>query len=129
MKPWLYISVLNYVYLHIHAEPPSLPMNLSVIATDNGSVLLEWNPPRDNGGADITNYHIFINSSEVLRSNVTMAIIILDPEEDCFIQVRAINSAGESDNTSAIFTGIYLLSKLVPYRCQSGHSNTSCRES
>ncbi len=77
-------------------------MNLSVIAADNGSVILEWNPPRDNGGAVITHYQIFINSSEVLRSNVTMAIIVLDLEEDHFIQVRAINCAGESDNASLL---------------------------
>ncbi len=75
-------------------------MNLSVIAADNVSVILEWNPPRDNGGADITHYQIFINSSEVLRSNVTMVVIVLDLEEDQFIQVRATNCAGESDNTS-----------------------------
>ena len=77
-------------------------MNLSVIATDNGSVILEWNPPRDNGGTDIIHYQIFINSSEVLRSNVTMATIVLDLEEDHFIQVRATNCAGESDNASLL---------------------------
>ncbi len=76
-------------------------MNLSVIATDNGSVILEWNPPRDNGGTDIIHYQIFINSSEV-RSNVTMATIVLDLEEDHFIQVRATNCAGESDNASLL---------------------------
>ncbi len=78
-------------------------MNLSVIATtDNGSVILEWNPPRDNGGAEITHYQIFINSSEVLRSKFTMAIIVLELEEDHFIQMRATNSAGESDNASML---------------------------
>ncbi len=77
-------------------------MNLSVIAADNASVILEWNPPRDNGGADITHYQIFINSSEVLRSNVAMVTIVLDLEEDQFIQVRTINCAGESDNTSLL---------------------------
>ena len=85
-----------------HVEPPSLPMNLNATAIDNESVILEWNPPRDNGGADITHYQIFINSSEVLRSNVTMATIVLDFEEDHFIQVRAINCAGESDNASLL---------------------------
>ncbi len=75
-------------------------MNLSVSATDNGSVVLEWNPPKDNGGADITHYQIFINLSEVLRSNVTMATIVLDFGDDHFIQVRAINCAGESDNAA-----------------------------
>ena len=90
------------IYVHIHVEPPSSPMNLSVIATDNVSVILEWNPPRDNGGADITHYQIFINSSEVLRSNVTMVTIALDLEEDQSIQVRATNCAGESDNTSLL---------------------------
>ena len=73
-----------------HVEPPSPPMNLNAIAADNGSVILEWNPPRDNGGADITHYQIFINSSEVLWSNVTMATIVLDLEEEHFIKVRAI---------------------------------------
>ncbi len=85
-----------------YVEPPSPPMNLSVIATENGSVILAWNPPRDNGGADITLYQIFINSSEVLRSNVTIATIVLDIEEDRFIQLRAINCAGESDNASVL---------------------------
>ncbi len=56
-------------------------MSLSVIAANNESVILEWNPPRDNGGTDITHYQIFINSSEVLRSNVTMATIVLDLED------------------------------------------------
>ncbi len=90
------------IYVHIHVEPPSSPMNLSVIATDNVSVILEWNPPRDNGGADITHYQIFINSSEVLWSNVTMATIVIDLEEEHFVQVRATNCAGESDNASLL---------------------------
>ncbi len=85
-----------------HVEPPSPPMNLNAIAANNGSVILEWNPPRNNGGADITHYQIFINSSEVLRSNVAMATTVLDIEEDHFIQLRAINCAGESDNASLL---------------------------
>ena len=89
-----------------HVGPPSPPMNISVIVSDNGSAKLEWNPPRNNGGADMTLYQIFINSSEVLRSNVTMATIVLDLEEDHFIQMRAINCAGESDNTS-VLVGTY----------------------
>ncbi len=92
----------------MYVEPPPSPMNLSVIAADNGSVILEWNPPRDNSGADITHYQIFINSSEVLRSNVTMATILLDLEGDHLIQdlVRAINCAGESE----IFLQVQVLS-------------------
>ncbi len=97
---------LHAVAIAALPHPSSPPFNLSY-ATDssaagNESVILEWNPPRDNGGADITNYQIFINSSEVLRSNVTMATIILDLEEDHFVQVRAINCAGESDNASLL---------------------------
>ncbi len=38
---------------------------------------------------------------------VTLLLSTSDELEDRFIQVRAINCAGESDNTSAIFTGIY----------------------
>ncbi len=83
--------------------PPVPPFNLSYTsAIGNVSVILEWNPPRDNGGADITHYQIFINSSEVLKSNVTIVIIVLDLEEYYFIQVRAINCAGESDNASLL---------------------------
>ncbi len=88
-------------------------VNLSIITSDNGSVILEWNPPRDNGGADITHYQIFINSSEVLRSNVTMATIVFDLEEDHFIQVRATNCAGESGNASLLVgtcAGVYYYS-------------------
>ncbi len=76
------------------------------VTTYNVSVILEWNPPRDNGGADITHYQIFIKSSEILLgSNFTTATIILDLEGDHFIQVRAINCAGKSDNASIIFPG------------------------
>ncbi len=65
-------------------------------------MILEWNSPRDNGEVDITLYQIFINSFEVLRSNVTMATVVLDLEEDHFVQVRATNCAGESDNASLL---------------------------
>ncbi len=37
----------------MYVEPPLPPMNLSVIVTIINiyeSVILEWNPPRDNGG-------------------------------------------------------------------------------
>ena len=98
---------INYYY---SIESPSPPKNITTmrsIANDNVSVILEWNPPSDNGGAPITNYQLFINASEVLRSNVTMVTIVLDLEEDYLIQVRAINCAGESDNASlSIFTGM-----------------------
>ena len=99
----------------MHAGSPSSPTNLTFLIlneSDNSmSVRLQWDPPLNNGGAPITGYQIFINSSEdVLVSSDTEATIILNSTGVYFIQIRAINCIGISPNLSVLIniTGIYI---------------------
>ena len=67
-------------------------------------IRLQWDPPLNNGGAAITDYQIFVNSSKVLHqvaSNDTEATIILNSTGEYFIQIRAINCIGVGPSISA----------------------------
>ena len=78
-------------------------------------VRLQWDPPLDDGGAAITSYQIFVNSSdsEVLYQVVSNeATIVLNSTGEYFIQIRAINCIGVSSNSIPItftITGIYII--------------------
>ena len=76
---------------------------------------LEWSPPLDDGGASITSYHIFVD--QVYMENATIG---LNSAGEHLVQVRAVNSAGYSDNVSLSintdFTGNYH-SKLYARDC------------
>ena len=67
-------------------------------------------PPLDDGGAAITGYQIFVNSSkvsEVLRqvvSNNTDATIVLNSTGEYFIQIRAVNCIGVGPNLSVLIS-------------------------
>ena len=71
---------------------------------------LQWDPPLDDGGAAITGYQIFINSSEVSEvlhqvvSNNTDAAIVLNSTGKYFIQIRAVNCIGVSPNLSVLIS-------------------------
>ena len=77
-------------------------------------IQLQWDPPLDDGGAAITDYQIFINSSEVLHqvvSNDTEATVALNSTGEYFIQIRAVNciGVGPSISTNVDITGELLL--------------------
>ena len=78
------------------------------------TVRLQWDPPLDDGGAAITDYQIFVNSSEVLDqvvSNDTDASIVLNSTGEYFIEIRATNCIGVSSYSVPInitITGIYI---------------------
>ena len=71
---------------------------------------LQWDLPLDDGGAAITGYQIFVNSSkvsEVLRqvvSNNTDAAFVLNSTGKYFIQIRAVNCIGVSPNLSVLIS-------------------------
>ena len=87
---------------------------------NSGRIRLQWDPPLDNGGAAISGYQIFINSSEVLHqvvSNDTDASIVLNSTGEYFIQIRAVNCIGVSPNisTSVDIIGELLLIRDISY--------------
>ena len=112
-KPYRTCNIIPYY----PAGSPSFCRNLTFASSDyNNSVRiqLQWDPPLDNGGAAITDYQIFVNSSEVLHqvvSNDTDASIVLNSTGEYFIQIRAINciGAGPSISASVDITGELLL--------------------
>ena len=104
----------------MHPGSPSSPTNFTFLIlneSDNSmSVRLQWDPPLDNGGAPITGYQIFINSSEDVLdvSTDTEATIVLNSTGKYFIQIRAINCIGVSPNLSVSIniTGIAIHSQI-----------------
>ena len=62
---------------------------------------LEWSPPEDDGGANITSYQVFVDNSLQVTSTDTVAIIELNPTGEHLVQVRAGNCAGYGTNLVA----------------------------
>ena len=48
---------------------PGAPLNIKLSDISQGKMQLSWQPPKDNGGADITNYVIEVKSSNDLGWN------------------------------------------------------------
>ena len=88
-------------------------MNLNFNLLNGTSVRFQWGPPLDNGGAPITGYQIFINSSEdVLATHE--ATIVLNSTGKYFIHIRAVNCIGVGPSLSVLIniTGIAIHSQI-----------------
>ena len=88
---------------------PSAPTSLSVTTTRT-TAILTWTAPTDDGGTPITEYQYrFIAGStaggtwtDTNSTAVTVTISSLDPSTEYTFQVRAVNSVGNSDASSAV---------------------------
>lgn len=76
-------------------EPPSIPVNLKVVAGQN-SLTLSWDPATDN--IAVSGYNVFINSIGSKTSGTSYAFQNLSPGTVYHLAVSAYDAAG---NTSA----------------------------
>ena len=82
---------------------PSPPQNLRHTITDTATVRLDWDPPLNEGGAAITNYLIFVNTSQQVVSADTATTLTLN---STVIEVLAMNACGFLGNASSEIVGI-----------------------
>ena len=85
---------------------PPPPTNLRVVYTNTtGNAQISWTPPTNQGGADITSYKIYSNSSgsAIIASTATTSITVngFTYGTPYTFTATAINSVGESLNRSA----------------------------
>ena len=86
------------------ADPPGAPKNLMATANGSTQIDLSWEPPDDDGGADITAYRIWFSVTNgqtwsLLEGSTgsdatTWSDMNLDPATTRHYQVAAINRAG-----------------------------------
>ena len=86
--------------MYIDTGVPSPPTNL--VASTSDTMRLQWSPPMDDGGANVTGYIIFVeNMTETWNS--TVASIELNITAGTFlVHVKAVNCAGYSDSASML---------------------------
>ena len=79
--------------------PPSAPRNLTAVVGD-GQVVLSWDAPESDGGAEITDYEYRINGRNPWIStgstNTTHTVTGLVNGTEYTFQVRAVNRVGKS---------------------------------
>ncbi len=94
---------------------PGAPENLSAEITESLSVMLKWNPPADNGGAEITEYKIYKGTEsgkeEFLKSVSDTQFEDKEVEEGktYYYYVTAVNSAGEGEKSEEVSITVSLL--------------------
>ena len=50
------ILCCNTIFAHLSLETPDAPRNLEVMEVTHNSITVEWQPPRNDGGARVTGY-------------------------------------------------------------------------
>ncbi len=88
---------------------PTPPINLMVLSGD-GYVKLSWDPPLDNGGANITEYRVYRGPSSTHLSLLSSTSSTYYNDSDVengiryFYYVTAVNPKGESDPSNIVST-------------------------
>ena len=91
-------------------------MTSSNCSDSSAVVRLQWDSPFDDGGAAITGYQIFVNSSlHQMVSNDTEATIVLNFIGEYFIQIRAINCIGVGHNLSTRINITGIIARILVY--------------
>lgn len=94
------LSVPSAVTLIVAATTPDAPLNLRVTRGD-GSAIVTWDPPDDDGGAPITGYTITVQPGDrtitVDATTHTLTINDLDPDTDYTFSITAHNDAGSTN--------------------------------
>ena len=80
-------------------SPPGAPTNLTAVVGD-GQIVLSWDAPASDGGAEITDYEYRINGSgpwiPIGSTDTTHTVTGLDNGTEYTFQVRAVNRIGKS---------------------------------
>ena len=109
-------SGLSNPLVVLAAIVPTAPYNLTVVSTDTGSVLLEWNPPLDTRGSVLTGFYVYYgklvslatdttawSKTAIISHSVTQYNLIgLDQDEEYRIKMTAENVRGESEFSDSL---------------------------
>ena len=104
-----YSSATATISRQVNPTVADPPFGLSGTSVENTGISLSWSEPLVKGGAPITGYAIYVapaGSSFSLHTTVTTTSTILTtltPGVQYTIQVKAVNSAGESLPTSDLY--------------------------
>ena len=83
---------------------PSPPTNLQQQSLNSSAdsnyfyLRLEWDPPEDYGGVNITNYQVFVDNFLQVTTPDTVAIVELNSTGEHLVQVRAGSCVGYGAN-------------------------------
>ena len=116
-----------------YADRPSAPEGpLNVTGVSQDSVTLAWQPPKDNGGAEITGYILEKREADQFRwsrvsstlSSPRYAVTGLQDGRSYHFRVRAVNKYGESE---PLETEAAVLVKSAFGKCDFlAHTCTAC---
>jgi len=98
----------GHLYAFGATNLPTAPQNLPAVA-GNGSVVLRWSPPADDGGTPITGYRIFrgnISGGEVYEIGVGASTYYNDTGltkgRTYYYKISAVNSVGEGPRSNEV---------------------------
>ena len=99
-------------FFNILVDPPSPPIIIDVPSSQQRSaesviVTIEWNPPVNNGEADIHNYTVSVSPSTQLSATVvtsTNVTVTAEYNVNYTLSIVATNCAGNSDPAVYMFS-------------------------
>lgn len=99
------------MYVMLFTTEPNPPDQVTTTQTTCNSVTVNWNPPKHNGNAEITQYRVLVyNDSDrhMVHTNVTTMtthrVTSLEPDTNYIVEVTAGNVGGVGSGTSTNFT-------------------------